>query len=130
MKNVFKAVIEKGGYDLTDMLGKISVYHIEGKLTDEEKDELCSLARKSPEAQYDYKIEIDKLWEAVRALQINNKPDGDTETVDEFKQPTGAHDAYMIGDRVKFNGKIYKSTINNNVWSPDTYPAGWEEVNI
>ena len=130
MKNVFKAVIEKGGYDLTTMLGKIYAYHIEGKITDEEKEELCSLARKTPEAQYNYKTEIEKLWEAVRALQNNEKPEGDTNTtIPDFVQPTGAHDAYMKGDIVNYNGKTYESLIDNNVWSPDTYPAGWKEIN-
>ena len=45
----------------------------------------------------------------------------------EWKQPLGAHDAYGIGDIVEYNGKLYKSLINGNVWSPDVYPAGWEE---
>lgn len=45
----------------------------------------------------------------------------------EWKQPLGAHDAYKIGDIVEYNGKLYKSLINGNVWSPDVYPAGWEE---
>lgn len=45
----------------------------------------------------------------------------------EWKQPLGAHDAYGIGDIVEYNGKLYKSLINWNVWSPDVYPAGWEE---
>ena len=47
----------------------------------------------------------------------------------DFVQPTGAHDAYNIGDIVKFNGQLYKSTINNNVWAPDAYPQGWEIYN-
>lgn len=41
---------------------------------------------------------------------------------------TGAHDAYQTGDRVTYNGQIYESTIDNNVWSPDTYPQGWKLV--
>ena len=45
----------------------------------------------------------------------------------EWKQPLGAHDAYKIGDIVEYNGKLYKSLINGNVWSPDVYAAGWEE---
>lgn len=45
----------------------------------------------------------------------------------EWKQPMGAHDAYKIGDIVDYNGKLYKSKINGNVWAPDVYPAGWEE---
>ena len=46
----------------------------------------------------------------------------------EWVQPIGAADAYNTGDIVSFNGKLYKSTIDGNVWSPETYPAGWESV--
>ena len=127
MKNIFKTVIEKGDYDLTATLKKIDKYHIEGKLTDADRDELYALARKEPKANYDYNVEIEKLWEAVRALQNNDKVEGDTNvTIPDFVQPTGAHDAYMKGDAITYNGKIYKSVIDNNVWSPDTYPTGWE----
>ncbi len=45
----------------------------------------------------------------------------------EWVQPTGAHDAYNIGDKVTFNGEHYISLINGNVWSPAVYPAGWEK---
>lgn len=52
---------------------------------------------------------------------------GESETsYPDFVQPTGAHDAYKLGDIVKFNGQLYKSTIDNNVYSPEAYPAGWE----
>jgi len=44
----------------------------------------------------------------------------------EWVQPTGAQDAYNTGDRVTYNGNRYISTIDNNVWSPEAYPAGWE----
>ena len=43
-----------------------------------------------------------------------------------WSQPTGAHDAYNKGDVVNYNGILYKSLIDNNTYSPDTYPAGWE----
>ena len=46
-----------------------------------------------------------------------------------WSKPTGAHDAYNIGDIVDYNGTLYKSTINGNIWSPDEYPQGWEIVN-
>lgn len=48
-----------------------------------------------------------------------------------WRQPTGAQDAYMTGDKVWYPEKgttVYVSTIDNNVWSPDAYPAGWEVV--
>ena len=46
-----------------------------------------------------------------------------------WSQPTGAHDAYNTGDIVDYNGTLYKSLIDGNVYSPDAYPAGWEVVN-
>lgn len=45
-----------------------------------------------------------------------------------WSQPTGAHDAYNTGDIVNFNGVLYKSIIDGNVYSPDAYPAGWESM--
>ena len=46
----------------------------------------------------------------------------------EWAQPTGAHDAYSEGDIVSYNGTLYVSLIDGNVYSPDAYPAGWKEV--
>lgn len=45
-----------------------------------------------------------------------------------WSQPLGAHDAYMKGDKVTYNGKRYVSQIDNNTYSPSAYPAGWKEV--
>lgn len=45
-----------------------------------------------------------------------------------WSQPTGAHDAYNAGDIVNYNGKLYKSLIDGNVYSPDAYPSVWEAV--
>ena len=42
-----------------------------------------------------------------------------------WSQPSGAHDAYNTGDIVDYNGTLYISTMDGNVWSPDAYPAGW-----
>ena len=41
-------------------------------------------------------------------------------------QPTGAHDSYMMGEKVSHNGKHWTSDINNNVYEPGVY--GWTEV--
>ena len=48
--------------------------------------------------------------------------------IPEWVQPTGAHDAYNTGDMVTFEGSVYRSLIDANVWSPTAYPAGWELV--
>ena len=44
-----------------------------------------------------------------------------------WEQPDSTN-PYMIGDRVTYNGKVYESTVDNNVWAPDAYPQGWKEV--
>lgn len=50
-----------------------------------------------------------------------------TGEIPEWEQPSSTN-PYMKGDKVKYNGKIYESVIDNNVWSPEAYPQGWKEV--
>lgn len=45
----------------------------------------------------------------------------------DWEQPDSTN-PYMKGDKVRYNGKIYESVIDNNVWSPEAYPQGWKEV--
>lgn len=45
-----------------------------------------------------------------------------------WSQPTGAHDAYNTGDIVNYNGTLYQSTIDGNVYSPEAYPDGWDII--
>lgn len=50
-------------------------------------------------------------------------------TIPVWRQPTGAQDAYMTGDKVHYPDEyssIYVSTIDYNTWAPNVY--GWEEV--
>ena len=50
-----------------------------------------------------------------------------TVSVDEYPewvQPTGAHDAYNIGDKVTYNGQHYVCTSDGNIYAPDVY--GWQ----
>ena len=58
------------------------------------------------------------------AKVINETVDG---SIPEFEQPDSTN-PYMKGDKVIFNGKVYESLIDNNVYSPEAYPAGWKEV--
>ena len=49
------------------------------------------------------------------------------ETIPEWEQPDSTN-AYMTGDKVRFEGVVYESTVDNNIWSPTAYPAGWKIV--
>ena len=46
-----------------------------------------------------------------------------------WRQPTGAQDAYMIGDKVHYpaeNDPVYISTLDYNVYAPDV--TGWDLI--
>ena len=48
-----------------------------------------------------------------------------------WKQPTGAQDAYRIGDKVWYPERdttVYVCTVDYNVYAPDAY--GWEAVTL
>ena len=49
------------------------------------------------------------------------------DVIPDWEQPDSTN-GYMTGDKVRYNDKIYESLIDNNVWAPDAYPAGWQEV--
>ena len=42
----------------------------------------------------------------------------------EWRQPTGAQDAYNTGDKVSHNEQHWISSVDANVWEPGVY--GWE----
>lgn len=63
---------------------------------------------------------VPALWTPVRKT-AGAQPD-------EWVQPAGASDAYSKGDRVTFQGQVWESTIDTNVWSPTAHPAGWKKV--
>lgn len=47
---------------------------------------------------------------------------------EEYVPPTGAHDAYPKGWEVTHDGKLWRSTVANNVWPPGEGSRWWDEV--
>ena len=47
------------------------------------------------------------------------------DVVPEWEQPDSTN-PYMAGDRVMYNGIMYESIVDNNVWAPGVY--GWQPV--
>ena len=127
MKEMFEQVIQLGNYDLKTLLDRIDQYHIEGRLTDEERLDLIMQARKGAEPEYDYAGEINALWAAVRALQQNVSPPTEEDEWPEFVQPTSAGTAYQVGDKITFRGERYICILAHCVWRPADYPAGWQK---
>lgn len=51
----------------------------------------------------------------------------DPDVIPDWEQPDSTN-PYMRGDKVRFEGKVYESVIDNNIWSPTSYPAGWSLI--
>ena len=54
----------------------------------------------------------------------------DPDIIPIWEQPDSTN-PYMIGDKVYYpdiDGSVYESLIDNNIWSPQSYPAGWSLV--
>lgn len=154
MYEIIKNVLNKGNYELKDILHKINQMYIESELAEEEKTELEELARKNANPENSYaplQEQIDNLYSELDALKSTVEANAKgmsalKETVEklggtviepeyppveeypEYKQPTGAHDAYKVGDKITFEGKKYTCVLNNCVWSPSEYPSAWKEI--
>ena len=148
MYEITRNVIMSGNYELSDMLTKLSTLWVSEQITEEQYHELVTLARNNaiPENSYaDVQTQINKLVTMVEAnqIEIRNLTDrmivleGGTPEIPpepeewpEYKQPTGAHDAYYNGDKITYKEKHYICIMSNGsacTWSPDEYPQGWEE---
>ena len=76
------------------------------------------------------------LWKCIQAHRSQDDWTPDVAvslwvrtSADEFPewiQPTGAHDAYRIGDKVSHNSKHWVNTVDFNTYEPGVY--GWDEA--
>lgn len=135
MYDVVEAAIATGLYELVDMLHKIDVLWVEGRITDDEREKLIEHARASADPSASWapvQEQLDALAKKVDELasRVLKLKGGEPETPEEwpeYVQPTGAHDAYHAGDKITYNGRHYVCLMDGCVWTPDAYPAGWRE---
>lgn len=75
-----------------------------------------------------------KVAETVEEPNPEEPSEPEADEYPEWKQPTGAHDAYHRGDKITFtDGKKYECIAPEGVavvWDPATYPAYWQEVKV
>ena len=126
MVNIIKSVIARGGYDLADMLAKIDMYHVEGKLTDNDRDELYALARDGADAfaGMDVPAKLAELERRISALES-----GEGANAEEYPEYVPGK-WYYAGAKIIFDGERYHCTAPDGVvctWSPAEYPAYWEK---
>ena len=143
-----KTIVTKQNEDLKGLIGVI----YSGALTDEQRESINSIYP-TWEVDTEYTegdvVNYDNsLYKVVQAhtsqsdwkptdtpaiytpyLNVNIETDeGSVDIISDFTQPTGAHDAYNLGDKVLYNGSTYESAIDNNVYSPEAYPQGWTKL--
>lgn len=138
----FQTIINAGGYDLTDLTQRIKTLYALGDLTEEEMKQLLEQAQANAKPDDSYAplnervTAIEKLQHEVEErldkLESSSstdpgEPEEPADEWPEYKQPTGAHDAYHVGDKITYNGKHYTCLMDGCVWTPDTYPQGWRE---
>ena len=71
----------------------------------------------------DHTAQADWTPDAAPSLYVRVAEPGE---IPEWKQPTGAQDAYNKGDQVRHVEKIWTSDVDANVWEPGVY--GWTET--
>lgn len=128
MKTIFENVIARGDYDLAGLLKKIDGYHIAGRLSDDERDELYEKARTgaNPAESVDVLAKIAELERRVKALE--ERQDSGTGSNDVPEYEVGKW--YYKDDKVMYDGKKYTCTAPDGVvcvWSPVEYPAYWAQ---
>lgn len=133
MYNIIKNVIASKDYELKDLLNKIEIIWVRGKITDDQKEELMSMARNG--ASFDNSVDIlRKLEEHDRRLKAledaaanTGSPEtpGEEEIIPDYTE--GKY--YYNGDKVTFEGQKYVCIAPEGVvcvWSPKDYPVYWD----
>lgn len=127
MKKIFESVIACGGYDLSSLLKKIDCYHIEGKLTDTEKEALYQKARGKATPNIDVLAKLTELEERVRKLESTEVTNDPVENCPEYV----AGKWYYYGDKIFYGSKEYICSAPAGMactWNPDEYPVYWKET--
>lgn len=132
MKTIFENVIDRGTFDLKGLLKRIDTFNIEGKLTDEDRDELYAKARKAADVanSVDVIAKLTELEQRVLALE-NASTDNDTATGETSANEYVVGKWYYTGDKVMFEGTEYVCIAPEGsvcTWSPKEYPAYWDKM--
>lgn len=133
MYDTLKGIIQSGQYDLVLMIDKIDVVWAEAKLENSQRTELIDLARENANAQYGVDVykklkELDSRVTALENAQSTDQPEEPTESNEYPEYAAGKW--YYNGDKITYGGKKYHCVAPSGqvcVWSPDEYPAYWEE---
>lgn len=139
MFEVFKGVIERGGFELSDMNKKIYTSYIKGEITEKQCQELQTLAQSNATPKNDTDVikkiidlekrilRMEEMLESGGEMTPDEAPEGSGTNYHEFASGRW----YYGGDKISFEGKNYECTAPEGsvcVWNPKDYPAYWSEI--
>ena len=158
MYEIFKNVINSKEYSLEDILKKIDTKWVQSEITDEQRDELITLAQTNADpsqsnAPLQKQVEeiskkqialedtVEKLSAMVQKIKETVESGGTvvpepeppiTEEYPAWEPYNGIPPVpYQVGSKVTHNGKKWESMVDNNVWEPGAFGVGeeiWKEV--
>ena len=148
---IIKQVIKDRNYNLADLLEKIEKRCFEGAITEEERDELVTMANENANpsnsdaplknqvaALFDMvtelALEIKALKEARDETNPEEQPEEETpkETYSEWYRHNGiGKNPWQDGTICIHNDRYWLSHVNDNVWEPGAlgvYENIWEDI--
>lgn len=158
MYEIFKNVINSKEYSLEDILKKIDTKWVQSEITDEQRDELITLAQTNanPEnSNAPLQTQIEEIAKKQLALEetvttLSSTMQKIKETVESGgtvvpePEPTPQEEypawepyngippvKWQVGSKVSHNGKKWESMVANNVWEPGAFGVGdtiWKEI--
>lgn len=145
--NIIKQVIESKDFKLSDIAGRIEKRCFEGRLTEEERDELLAMANQNASAENEKASEqkqldvifknlgemgqaIKELNERMTKLEGNEEEEQpeETEEYPVWERWNGIGDIpYQTNSKFTHNGVKYISMVDNNFWEPGA-PGVYENI--
>ena len=129
MYEIIKSVIQSGRYVLADMLTKIDTLWVQGSLTDDQHTELASVAREGADTTQAVNV-LEKLFDLDRRVKALESASAESEPKEEHPEYV-AGKWYYKDDKITHSGKRYICIAPDGVvcvWSPEEYPAYWQEA--
>lgn len=120
-----RALIEQTAVNLTDeeALTGIELFHVWKEDGAYQTGDRVRYSDTLYKCLQDHTAQAD--WKPSEAVSLWVRVDDPSIEFPEWRQPTGAHDAYAKGAKVSHNGKHWISDIEANVYEP---PTMWSEV--
>ena len=158
MYEIFKSVIASKSYNLEEMIKKINIRWVEDILTEEQREELITMAQANADpsksnAPLQKQIEeiskkqialedtVEKLSAMVQKIKETVEgggtvvPDPEPPITEEYPvwEPYNGIPPvpYQVGSKVTHDGKKWESMVPNNVWEPGAFGVDqniWKEV--